>query len=84
MKKDKNTKLTGVAPDDGKFEKTVDPKQLKRGIEVEYEHTNNPKLSKQIALDHLKEIPDYYTRLDKMEEKAEQKKAAAFWLGMIL
>ena len=47
-----------------------DPKQLKMGIEVEMEHTTNPVVSRKIALDHLKEIPDYYTRLDKMEKAA--------------
>ena len=47
-----------------------DPKQLKMGIDVEMEHTTNPVISRKIALDHLKEIPDYYTRLDKMEKAA--------------
>jgi len=47
-----------------------DPKQLKMGIEVEMEHTTNPIISRKIALDHLKEIPDYYTRLDEMEKAA--------------
>lgn len=43
-------------------------KQLKMGIEVEKEHTDDPKLSKNIAKDHLAELPDYYTRLRKMEQ----------------
>ena len=47
-----------------------DPKELKMGIKVEMEHTSNPLISRKIALDHLKEIPDYYTRLDKMEKEA--------------
>jgi len=47
-----------------------DPKQLEMGIKVEMEHTTNPLISRKIALDHLKEIPDYYTRLDKMEKEA--------------
>lgn len=47
-----------------------DPKQLEMGIKVEMEHTTNPVISRKIALDHLKEIPDYYTRLDKMEKDA--------------
>jgi hypothetical protein len=45
-------------------------KQLKRGIEVETEHTHDRKISKRIALHHLDEIPDYYDRLDKMEKEA--------------
>lgn len=45
-------------------------KELKRGIEVEKEHTRDTETAREIALDHLAEIPDYYTRLDKMEKKA--------------
>jgi len=48
-----------------------DPEQLKRGIEVEAEHTDDPKLAEKIARDHLAEIPDYYTRLDRMESAAK-------------
>lgn len=48
----------------------VDMDELKMGIEVEKEHTNDVELAKQIALDHLKEVPDYYTRLKKMEKEA--------------
>lgn len=44
--------------------------QLKRGIEIEYEHTKDKSTAREIALDHLLEIPDYYERLDKMEKKA--------------
>ena len=46
-----------------------DPEQLKMGIEVEKEHTDCPYLAKEIAKDHLAEIPDYYSRLKKMEEE---------------
>lgn len=49
----------------------ADPEQLKMGIEVEKEHmTSCLKVVTKIALDHLAEIPDYYTRLDKMESEA--------------
>lgn len=58
----------------GKFNKDkpedIDDEELKRGIEVEMEHTTSPAISRRIALDHLAEIPDYYTRLDKMEKEA--------------
>lgn len=47
-----------------------DPEQLKMGIGVEMEHTTEPLISRKIAMDHLAEIPDYYTRLDKMEREA--------------
>lgn len=50
-----------------------DANELKRGIEVEGEHTTDPEEAKNIAKDHLAEIPDYYTRLDKMEKDAEAK-----------
>ena len=43
--------------------------QLKLGIQSEYEHTNDKDLAADIALQHLDEIPDYYTRLKKMETK---------------
>ena len=52
--------------------KTFDEKELAMGIEVEYEHTDNPIIAERIALDHLTEIPDYYTRLKKMEEEAKR------------
>lgn len=45
-------------------------KQLKMGVEVELEHTKNRSTAKDIAMDHLSEMPDYYTRLDKMETQA--------------
>lgn len=47
-----------------------DAKELEMGIKVEMEHTTLPIISRKIAMDHLKEIPDYYTRLDKMESEA--------------
>jgi hypothetical protein len=53
---------------DNKFDK----KQLSRGIEVEKEHTEDPNISKRIAKDHLSELPDYYTRLDRMEKEGEK------------
>lgn len=60
---------------------TYDIEQFRRGLEVELEHgTHDPQtnvtnddeiLTGKIALAHLKEIKDYYTRLDKMESEAE-------------
>ena len=44
-------------------ETKVDPKELKMGIEVEMEHTNDPSEAKVIALQHLAEDPKYYTKL---------------------
>ena len=44
-------------------------KQLAKGIRVEMEHTQDMALAREIALDHLAEFPDYYTRLAKAEQK---------------
>jgi len=60
----------GHANEKGITEEDVDPKELAMGIEIEMEHTTNKEVSKRISLDHLVEIPDYYTRLKKMEEDA--------------
>lgn len=59
----------------------VDVDEFRRGLEVEQEHgslwgdatnvTHDDQLmTGQIAWAHLKEVPDYYTRLDKMEAEA--------------
>jgi len=45
-------------------------KQLKMGEPIEHEHTKDHDLAMDIALQHLDEIPDYYTRLKKMEKEA--------------
>jgi len=55
--------------------------QFTRGLNVELEHgsidketnvtDNDGKLTGEIAWAHLKEFPDYYTRLKKMEKVAE-------------
>ncbi len=41
----------------------VNPDELKMGIEVEREHTDNPKIAERIALDHLAEDEHYYSKL---------------------
>ncbi|MFA5154131.1 MAG: DUF5661 family protein, partial [Clostridia bacterium] len=46
--------------------------QLKKGVSVEMEHTNNKDIAKEIALDHLSESMDYYNELEKMEEKLKE------------
>jgi hypothetical protein len=58
-----------------------DVDQFRRGMDVELEHglhderTNvtddDPIFTAKIALAHLNEFPDYYTRLEKMEAEAE-------------
>lgn len=62
----------------------VDIEELRRGMEIEQEHLKTiggfsyRKLAR-IALDHLKEVPDYYTRLDKMENEAKTQREG--WLS---
>jgi len=41
----------------------VDQPQVEVGREVEMEHTDNEMVALEIAIDHLAEIPDYYTKL---------------------
>ena len=56
----------------------IDVKDVKKQIEygkcIECEHTDDEEKAKEIATDHVSEIPDYYNRLDKMEKAAEK-----FW-----
>lgn len=59
-----------------------DAEQLRQGLEVELEHGSHdpqtdvtggdPVMTAKIALAHLKELPDYYTRLAVMESAAEE------------
>jgi hypothetical protein len=41
----------------------VNPTQLSIGIQIEMEHTNDLDIAKEIAMDHLTEDPEYYTKL---------------------
>ena len=59
-----------------------DVEQYRMGMDVELEHglhdpvTNvtgdDPLVTGKIALAHLNEFPDYYTRLERMEEEAKR------------
>ena len=59
-----------------------DVEQFRRGLDVELEHglhdpaTNvtddDPVITGRIALAHLNEFADYYTRLEQMEEEAKR------------
>ena len=46
--------------------------ELNIGTTIEMEHTKDERKASRIALDHLTELPDYYTRLQKMEEKGKK------------
>ena len=64
----------------------IDLAQFRRGLEVEFEHgAHDPEtnvtnddvvLTGKIAWAHLKEFPDYYTRLDRLEAEAD-----AYWVS---
>jgi hypothetical protein len=54
--------------------------QLKMGIKVESEHTGSKQMSRMIALQHLEELPDYYTRLKKAEKIKEERKSGDYSL----
>jgi len=69
LKKDSLPLKKSEIPDD-----QFDPIQLKMGIEVEKEHTDDPEIAKAISKAHLSELPDYYTRLAKMESEAAEVK----------
>ena len=49
--------------------------QLRMGIKVEMEHTDDRMIACKIALDHLVEADDYYWWLDKMERDINLAKA---------
>lgn len=54
--------------------KDFDPVQLRKGMKVEREHSSDPKIQREIAMDHLTEDPRYYIELEKMEKKLERTK----------
>jgi chromosome condensin MukBEF MukE localization factor len=71
-----------IGVDWGRFE----VEQFRSGMDVELEHGSrdpqtdvthdDPILTGKIALAHMKEFPDYYERLDRMEEDAKRDWAA--------
>jgi hypothetical protein len=50
---------------DGKKDSLFDPKELKKGVKHEHEHTKEDSVAKEIAKDHLVENKHYYSRLAK-------------------
>ena len=67
------TELKTILKDIGKHDlapiKNFNKRELKKGIKAEKEHTNSDLIATLIAKDHLSELPNYYTKLSKMEEK---------------
>lgn len=62
---------------DKKKPEDFDKAQLEIGIEIEMEHTDDPAVAQEIAMDHLTEDPEYYTHLRKMEMDAKNGKGFA-------
>jgi len=46
--------------------------QIEIGKKIELEHVDDEDLAEEISMDHLDEIPDYYTRLKEMEKEAKK------------
>jgi len=51
---------------DGKNPSEFDQKELMKGVQVEFEHTNDIMVALEIAMDHLVENPEYYSILTKV------------------
>jgi len=56
------TKLSGGIGDNTPINQ-ISPTELSTGIQIEMEHTNDPKIAKEIAIDHLTIDPEYYKKL---------------------
>lgn len=56
----------------GKPDSAYDTEQLKKGVEVEKEHTDDEETAKKIAKDHLDECPTYYDKLQDMEKDCKK------------
>jgi hypothetical protein len=56
----------------GRKPEEFDTDQLRKGYEVEFEHTDDAMMALEIAMDHLAEQPDYYDWLADMERRAKE------------
>ena len=74
-----NTLTGGVG--DTTAPSNVNTKELAIGVQVEMEHTNDPKIATEIAMDHLTEDPEYYTKLVNAGLATEFKPSANSGLG---
>lgn len=55
-----------------KVSPSVIQKQLEMGMKVEHEHTTDNDQAMDIALQHLDEVPNYYSKLKKVEKVKEE------------
>jgi len=70
----------GESAENGITEDDVDPRQLRAGTIVEYEHTTMESMARKIALDHLAEKGGerYYSLLSIIEQVMEQGRTDEF------
>jgi predicted Fe-S protein YdhL (DUF1289 family) len=66
--KNKNGKKVPNCVKETKELESFDPKELEMGKKIELEHTDDSETAERIAKDHLREVPDYYTKLKKYVE----------------
>lgn len=57
--------------------------QLNKGIKIEMEHTNNKNKAKEIAMDHLFEMPDYYDKIEKIESNESKSARKQFMKDLL-
>ena len=82
MKKFNSQDAKEIGDDLGINWNEVNLDEFTKGVNVELEHgtrypetnvtNNDKKMTGKIAWAHLKEFPDYYTRLEKLENEAEE------------
>ena len=53
---------------DGDKPSDYEKSQVERGKDIEFEHSDDPDIAKEIAMDHLEEHGDYYVGLEHMED----------------
>jgi hypothetical protein len=73
-KNEEDNLLSGGKGDD-LDEEDVDQDELMKGLDVEMEHTTNKNIAREIALDHLAEDPEYYTKLEAIHKENPGKTA---------
>lgn len=59
---------------------SVDPAELRRGIEIERDNGGSDLEAGRLALARLAEVPDYYSRLDALAAAAEKHLARRYGL----
>jgi hypothetical protein len=67
-----NMSIEDIAKKHGVSVESIE-KQIEQGISIESEHVgSDTSRAREISMDHLAEFPDYYDRLNRMEDKAKK------------